>query len=265
MMSRPQAALLPDGNRLHLNHGPIDLIVGVEGEGRESAYEHATARFQSILTELVDELPELQRHFEAENFEGPVARRMAKAVAPYAKARFVTPMAAVAGSVAEEILGAMTGIRLDKAFVNNGGDIAFHLAPGQSIHVLGPAGEIEVTAADAARGVATSGWRGRSQSFGIADAVTVLARTASMADAAATMIANEVDLPGHPSIRRCPASEVEAHPELMDRMVTADVGLLAPDDIAAALDRGRAFATGCREQGLIEAAVLSLRGEISVV
>ena len=48
------------------------------------------------------------------------------------------------------------------------------------------------------RGIATSGWRGRSFSLGIADAVTVLAATAAEADAAATMIANAVDLPGHP-------------------------------------------------------------------
>ena len=39
------------------------------------------------------------------------------------------------------------------------------------------------------RGVATSGWRGRSHSLGIADSVTVLAATAAMADAAATVIA----------------------------------------------------------------------------
>ena len=50
------------------------------------------------------------------------------------------------------------------------------------------------------RGVATSGWRGRSFSLGIADAVTVLARTGAAADAAATIIANAVDLPGHPAV-----------------------------------------------------------------
>ena len=50
------------------------------------------------------------------------------------------------------------------------------------------------------RGIATSGWRGRSFSLGIADAVTVLAATAAEADAAATVIANAVDLPGHPAI-----------------------------------------------------------------
>ncbi len=265
MMSEPQAALLPDGKRLHLHHGPIDLIVGVEGADRELALERATERFRTVLAEIVEELAALQVPFDGRSFDGAVAQRMARAVAPFAEARFVTPMAAVAGSVAEEILGAMSGIGLDMAIVNNGGDIAFHLAPGRSIQVLGPAGQIEIGYEDTARGVATSGWRGRSLSFGIADAVTVLARTASMADAAATMIANEVDLRGRPAIRRRPASEIEAHPQLKERLVTAGVGDLAAHEIAAALDKGQTFAAECRAEGMIEAAVLALHGETRVI
>ena len=265
MSHLPQAEFLPDGRRLHLHHGPIDLIVGFEGANRDLAFSRATRRFQSILTELVDELPRLHHHYAGQTFASSIARRMARAVAPFAEERFVTPMAAVAGSVAEEVLGAMHGIALDKAFVNNGGDIAFRLAAGQSIHVLGPAGEIEVTSNDPARGVATSGWRGRSSSLGIADAVTVLARTAAQADAATTLIANEVDLPGHPAVIRRPAYEVETHPELGDRLVTVDVGPLSRAEIAEALGRGEAFAAQCRARGLIEGAMLALQGETRLV
>ena len=96
---------------------------------------------------------------------------------------------------------------LDKAYVNNGGDIALHLAPGAVDATPAIAGtghgladRVIIRADDPVRGIATSGWRGRSFSLGIADAVTVLARTAAEADAAATMIANAVDLPGHPAI-----------------------------------------------------------------
>ena len=265
MSQLPQAEFLPDGQRLHLHHGPIDLIVHAEGEGRDLALSRATRRFQTILTELVDELPDLQTHYRGHTFKGGIARRMAHAVAPFARERFVTPMAAVAGSVAEEVLGAMEGIPLDKAFVNNGGDIAFRLAPGRSINVLGPAGEIELTSDDPARGVATSGRGGRSLSLGIADAVTVLARTAAQADAAATMIANEVDLPGHPAVKRRPAHEVDSQPDLGDLPVTIDVGPLSPSDVDKALGRGVAFASRCRNEGLIEGAVLALQGETRVV
>ena len=64
------------------------------------------------------------------------------------------------------------------------------------------------------RGIATSGWRGRSFSLGIADAVTVLADRAAAADAAATIIANAVDLPGHPAIVRVPACELAPDSDL---------------------------------------------------
>jgi uncharacterized protein len=57
------------------------------------------------------------------------------------------------------------------------------------------------------RGIATSGWRGRSFSRGIADSVTVLAKTAAMADAAATVIANAVNVV-HPGIVRRPACDI---------------------------------------------------------
>ena len=139
---------------------------------------------------------------------------MMAAVAPYCERTFITPMAAVAGAVAEEILNAMTAAaELSRAYVNNGGDIALHLAPGEHF-VAGMVerpdrpslfGTATLDWAQPVRGIATSGWRGRSFSLGIADAVTVLADRAAMADAAATIIANAVDLPGHPAIVRVPA------------------------------------------------------------
>ena len=84
-----------------------------------------------------------------------------------------------------------------------------------------------IEADDPARGIATSGRHGRSFSLGIADAVTVLARTAAQADAAATIIANAVDLPGHPAILRCPAHDLQPDSDLGARLVTRDVGDLS--------------------------------------
>ena len=215
-MNGPQASLLPDGRRLHLNHGPIDLVIEAFGKVAEvrQAYTQAVARFQTILNELVAELPELRRPASLvapRKFHGPTARRMEAAVQPLAR-DFITPMAAVAGSVADEILAALAeGRTLQKAYVNNGGDSALYLAARQSMRLaIAGAGNgfddrIRVDASKPVRGIATSGWRGRSFSLGIADAVTVLARTGAEADAAATIIANAVDLPGHPAITRAPA------------------------------------------------------------
>ena len=47
---------------------------------------------------------------------------------------YITPMAAVAGAVADEMLQALVrGRTLDKAYVNDGGDIAIHLTPGHEL------------------------------------------------------------------------------------------------------------------------------------
>ena len=276
-MNAPRIAWLPDGRRLHMNHGPIDLIVeafGADGE-RDAAYRQAAARFATILEELVAELPELRSPASdrPRRFAGSTARRMAAAASRFSDggAVFVTPMAAVAGAVADEVLAAMIeGRALDRAYVNDGGDIALHLAPGASLRLaIGGKDEtmadrVLVRAEDAARGVATSGWRGRSHSLGIADAVTVLGPDAASADVAATLIANAVDLPGHPAIGRTAARELAPDSDLGERLVTVSVGALSADEVDAALERGLVVAEDFRLRGWIEAAALFLAGEARV-
>ena len=169
-------------------------------------------------------------------------------------------MAAVAGAVAEEILEALVaGRRVPKAYVNNGGDIAFHLTPGEQVTAAGPTGLIEIAYDDPARGLATSGAGGRSHSLGIADSVTVAARSAADADVAATLIANAVDLPGHPAITRALASDLAPDSDLGDRPVTVSVGDLSIQEVDKALDRGEALARRLCEDGKILEAALSLK------
>ncbi len=270
-MNGPQAAWLPDRRRLHLNHGPIDLIVEAFGaeEEKRLAYQQAVKRFDTILTELVAELPELRLAASSlpRVFNGTTANRMEQAVSRHAPA-FITPMAAVAGAVADEILAALVERRtLLRAYVNNGGDIALFLGDGQSMIAAvagtghGFADRIIIRAEDPVRGIATSGWRGRSHSLGIADAVTVLARTAVEADAASTLIANAVDLPGHPAIERVPAVTLAPNSDLRDRLVTQGVGGLSPVEIAEALERGLVVAEQMRREGKIVAAALFLGGK----
>lgn len=276
MTGRAQAALLPDGRRLHLHHGPIDIIAEAFGEAHEmrAAYEQAAARFETVLGPLVEELA-LLRTAIAEpraRTRGPVARRMIAAVWPH-RSVFITPMAAVAGAVADEVLAAMVaGRRLDRAYVNNGGDIALHLAAGESL-VAGAVNDpdhpgidarVTIKASMPVRGLATSGWRGRSFSLGIADAVTVLAASAAAADAAATLIANAVNV-DHPSIERRPANALRDDTDLGVRLVTVDVGPLPRDHVAAALQSGVACAAQMQARGLIHAAYLALQGETRVI
>ncbi len=278
MNQRAQIRLLPDGKRLHLHDGPIDLIVEAFGAPHEveSAYQSACARFVTVLDELCGELSYLRRACspEAEWPRGAVARRMTAAVMPYATQHFITPMAAVAGAVADEILDAMVASAdLCRAYVNDGGDIAIHLGPGEQF-VVGMVespdrpsllGTTTLHSNDPVRGIATSGWRGRSFSLGIADAVTVLADRASVADAAATIIANAVDLPGHPAIVRVPACELAPDSDLADLLVTHEVGELNAQEVDRALAGGVRTAELLLRMGLIRSAALNLQQATRVV
>lgn len=285
-MIGPQISWLPDARRLHMNHGPIDLIVEAFGDAGEvqAAYRQAASRFETILDELVAELPALRRPAGAvaRQFAGSAAQRMEDAAAPLVAAHharhgdgdtlFLTPMAAVAGAVADDILAAMiAGRDLTRAYVNDGGDIAIHLSPGTQMRaaIAGTAHGLEdrlmLRSTDAARGVATSGWRGRSFSLGIADAVTVLARTAAQADAAATVIANAVDLPGHASISRMAARQLAPDSDLGMRPVTTHVGDLTEREQAKALESGLTIARQLADRGLIETAALFLGRDARVV
>ena len=221
-----------------------------------------------MLQRLVDELALLRTPIgdERPRLEGPVARRMVAAVWPHRDV-FVTPMAAVAGAVADEMLAALiAGRELETAYVNNGGDIAVHLAPRAALD-LGVVARMDAPAIDATarlshdmkvRGIATSGWRGRSRSFGIADSVTVLAPDAAAADAAATLIANEVTV-DDPAIERRPASELDDDSDLDERPVTVAVGRLSRTAVDAALDRGARRALAMHRAGHVAAAMLVLR------
>ncbi|MDB5526448.1 MAG: hypothetical protein JWM58_4211 [Rhizobium sp.] len=286
-MTGPTANYL-DGDqngRLHLQHGPIDLIIGVDGAisleleayFRNHAFALANRRFKTVLDELVSELPLLKSPARVDSPvpEGATAQRMLAAVRPYAETHFITPMAAVAGSVADEVLAAMLAgfpgeQRPRRIYVNNGGDIALHLDEGAEFRIGisredGTAlGTFAMDAAHPSRGIATSGRGGRSLSMGIADSVTILARNAADADAAASLVANAVDLPDHPAIRRSRAIDVVDDSDLGEHLVVTGCGDLTDDEIDAALASGAAKAELFISQRLIQRAGLFLgdRGRI---
>lgn len=278
MNSRAQIRMLADGRRLHLHDGPIDLIVEAFGKTGEiqNAYRAATSRFVTVLDELCEELPLLRQPVQGPGAEvrAPIARRMMKAVKPYAERTFITPMAAVAGAVAEEILESMiANAELTKAYVNDGGDIALHIGSGEEFSIgmverpdrASLFGKMRIQESDPVRGIATSGWRGRSFSLGIADAVTILARTAACADSAATIVANAVDLPGSAKVHRIAAREIAPDSDLGDIPVTQAVEELTPEEVQQALHAGEDWADHLIDEDLIFAAALHLQGETRIV
>ena len=282
---------LVDG-RWHWQHGPIDLVIGADGEAAalDDAQAAAWARFQPLLAELVAELPLLRQPLPAAGdnpLQGTVARRMWAACAPLRveAAGFITPMAAVAGAVAQELIACYQRQGIHRAWINNGGDIALHLAPQESTRIglfadlsaferaaaaavrtetglLRTDAAFVVHAADPVRGIATSGWRGRSLSLGIADSVTVLAASAAMADAAATVIANAVDV-DDVRIQRQPASSLRDDSDLGERLVTVAVPPLPADLVRAALQHGLACAQRLQAAGQVHAVLMACQGSFA--
>jgi len=274
--------------RWHFQHGPIDIVLQAVGESKacQDAVESAWLRFQTVLPELVSELALLRQpvsQLHATSLKGGVAQRMwqvSHGLSWAAADGFVTPMAAVAGSVAQALIPCMMQAGVDKAYVNNGGDIALHLQQGQSWRIgvvsdlqqaLGTAvgselisdGSFAIHHDMPVRGVATSGWQGRSFSLGIADSVTVLAATAAQADVAATLIANAVNL-SHPAIVRRPANSLRDDTDLGDRMVTVAVPPLPTAPIQRALQLGLDCALAMQARGQIFAAFLCCQGQVAV-
>ncbi|WP_249120101.1 UPF0280 family protein [Plastoroseomonas hellenica] len=250
------------------------MVIGVDAPeaARQAAYARAEHAFTGLIAALAEELPALRAPAGTAELQHPVAQRMAQAVRPHASV-FITPMAAVAGAVAEHVLAAIAeDPAIRRAHVNNGGDIALHLAEGESLRIglvrslsrATPEGSVTIASHMPVRGIATSGWPGRSFSRGIADAVTVLAARAADADAAATVIANAVDV-DHPAIRRAPARSLDPDSDLGDILVTTGVGPLPDAVVAEALKAGAAVAARLRREGLITAALLAIGDEIRVV
>lgn len=268
---------LGDG-RLHFQHGPMDLVIGAQGEpgAVRCAHADAWARFRGLLHELVSELPVLRAPLDDVCvLRGEVARDMWRAAGVFRPA-FVTPMVAVAGAVAQHLIQAYQRPGITRAWVNNGGDIALHLTPATRFRIglyanidrlagldaadgLPLDGVFEVVHASPVRGVATSGWRGRSFSLGIADSVTVLAATAAQADACATLVANAVNV-DDPGIRRRPANQIKDDTDLGALPVTVDVPRLQPTQVAQALNAGLLRALALRETGSISACVITCQG-----
>lgn len=266
-----------DAQRWCFEHGPIHCVLQADGppEAVAEALQAAWQRFETLLAELAAELPLLRRDLQAHGavpVKGPVAQAMVAACLPHAQEHFITAMAAVAGAVADELVRHFHRPGITRAYVNNGGDIALHLAPGAQWDVGliadisagqqgAPHGRFSVRFEDPVRGVATSGWRGRSFSFGVADAVTVLAASAAQADAAATLVANAVDVADARILRR-PACELKDDSDLGERRVTVGVPEFSAAQVADALAAGLHRARQMQAQGLIHAAALSLQGQV---
>ena len=258
-----------EDNRLFLQHGPTNIVIEAIGIDKNLAYLNAKNYFETLLEELVLDLTLLKKEVVLNRkFNNKISQSMQDATERFIPS-FITPMAAVAGSIADNILKALIDdTYLEKAYVNNGGDISFYLNENQTMKgslAAIPNMITEIKHKNSSRGIATSGWRGRSFSLGIADSVTVLADNAAMADAAATMIANSVNIKNHPLIIKKPAEEIYEDSDLKNLMVTVEVGDLKQSEIEDALRNGNEVGKKYLENGLINSALIELHNCFCIV
>ena len=258
-----------EDNKLFLRHGPINIVLEAIGIDKDLAYQNVKEYFETILEQLVLDMDLLKKEVVFNRkFNNKISQSMQDATEKYSPT-FITPMAAVAGSIADNILRVLiNNTNLEKAYVNNGGDVSFYLNKNQimksSLAAI-PNMIAEIKYKDKSRGIATSGWRGKSFSRGFADSVTVLADNAAMADAAATMIGNAVDIYNHPKIKKQPANEMYEDSDLKNLLITVEVGLLTKVEIKEALKNGYQTALQYINKDLINTALIQLSEYFCIV
>ena len=220
------------------------------------AYLEAVAKHQAVLSDFAENIKALP--------ENDLAQRMIQSVRAIGDID-LTPMAAVAGTIADAVADWLFIRGSTKVVVDNGGDIAIRLTANETAAVgirprithLDISHVVNLDDRQPSWGVTTSGRGGRSFTRGIASAVTVIADNASIADAAATSIANACFVEDD-SIVQIPAEQMDLNTDLKGVNVTVDVGLLSPGKKIQAVQTALSKADTLCRQKLIVGALVAL-------
>ncbi|HEX73682.1 MAG TPA: UPF0280 family protein [Dehalococcoidia bacterium] len=171
-----------------------DLCIRASTNLRRKAYK-VVSKYRDILERYIERHPTFLTSLEPVSV-GDDAPNIVKLMAEATARVGIGPMASVAGAIAESV-----GIELSafspEIIVENGGDIYLKSLRDRLIGIY--AGEspltgkigLEINGEDTPLGICTSsGTVGHSLSYGKADAVIVVSKSAIVADAAATAIGN---------------------------------------------------------------------------
>lgn len=253
--------------------GPMRMFINASVEGRSRPdlgrdAAHAAIRFlEEVATGwaevrapalLIEEAP-----------KGRLIRTMWEACRAIG-APDLTPMAAVAGTIADATADLLVDLGATRVTVNNGGDIAVRVKHGETVAVgIRPdvAGReithrVAVMADMSVGGVCTSGLGGRSFTRGVASAATVFGPTAAIADAAATAIANASYVPADVVFRRR-AEDFDPETDLTGLEITCAVGNLTISEIETALDQAIRRTNRLVDLGLILGACVVVKGRMA--
>lgn len=257
---------------MYVEVGPASLVIRGEKNGRAHAFlrHDVESLVAGVLRDIREYLPVLrQKAHRIRNVSAlpEVAKRMTAAAKTVSETT-LTPMAAVAGAVADMVKEHFAAQGLDLLMVNNGGDLSIFNATGRVLTVgigdimTGKATPYVMRLKDMRNiGMATSGFGGRSLTAGIADTVTAVAGTGAVADAAATHICNRTVIEAGSVVRKA-AALIDPETDIPDEHVTVEVGPLTDALVGEALGRGLEAARDLRDSNIIDYAVITLRAGI---
>ncbi|MDD3844882.1 MAG: hypothetical protein PHC90_00835 [Syntrophorhabdaceae bacterium] len=258
---------------MYVEVGPASLVITGEKRGVPFLFlrEEIEELVRSILRDIRECLPILrQKAYRIKNVSHlpEVAKRMTEAV-KLVDENNLTPMAAVAGAVADMVKEHFAMQDLDLLTVNNGGDLSLFNKTGRPLRVgIGniisgkPTPYVMILDGVHDLGMATSGFGGRSLTLGLADTVTAVAKTAVLADAAATHICNRTNVETDLAVRE-KARLIDPGTDIPEEDVTVAVGSLSPELVARALGCGLTAANALRERTIIEYAAIALKEGIA--
>jgi len=177
-----------------------DLYIRASTNLKKKAHR-LVVKYRHILERYIEQHPSFLTSLEPLDI-GDNAPHIIKVMSESAKKAGVGPMAAVAGAVAESVGSELLPLS-PEIIIENGGDIYLKSLKKRLIGIYagnspltGKIG-LEIDGPDTPLGVcSSSGTVGHSLSYGKADAVIALAKSATLADAAATAIANLIVEPG---------------------------------------------------------------------
>ena len=263
------ATVLPGGSVL-AESGPMRLVISAStGKVVQSkmALRAAEESF-GFLKRVARHRKFLGRQFlqSREQMKDPLVLKMINSVMMVGD-EDLTPMAAVAGTIADEVADFLFERGITKVVVDNGGDVAIR-ADREDPITVGIRPDVNDQAVSYvigldpdfhSHGVATSGLGGRSLTRGIASAASVVARTASLADAAATAVANASFLADDQVFRR-PAEELDPYTDIAGLDVTVKVGLLSEEKKNRAVSQAIRRAEELVQREVILGAFVAVQG-----
>lgn len=275
MMLEDKYRILEDGRAL-VDYGPVTMSISAKKLGKNNV--EAAIKGAKKVIEAFDELVEYLAvaklridEIDIDQFDNypRVLKLMIESVKSLNNDEF-TPMAAVAGTmsdIARQEIFENTDV--DYVVVNNGGDISFYKSKESDLFKVGVISDIsnkkishalEIKTDSNVRGIATSGFGGRSLTRGVSSAVTIIAENSRLADAAATEIANNTYIDSY-NVEVCLAEEIDYDTDIKGLTVVKNIGVLSEEEIDKSISLGINKAIELYERKIIKGAFIFVQNK----